>query len=139
MMLTLSSIKGVPLIASLNDSIFPPLPANEPHRIATITLYYQSVTRSLVYLLRWVTSGSHDYTLDHMIHSFRLSAGPVSIPLQLLMLVVCQPFTMFPDRLVGEMFCAVYVIYCLGWQTCPGGVAVEVCPANILLYYVCIA
>lgn len=47
--------------------------------------------------------------LDHMIRSFRLSASPVSVPLQLLMVTICQPFTMFPDRLVGG---AVFAMLC---------------------------
>lgn len=79
-----ATTQGVHVSASVSSSIFPPLPTSEPQRIATISLYYQSVARSLVYLL-----------------SFRLST-PVNIPSQLLMTTICQPFTMLPDRLGGR-------------------------------------
>lgn len=71
-----------------------------------------------------------------MIHSFRLSAAPVNVPLQLLMTVICQPFTIVPDNLVGgALFCIFIVV--LGWQACPGAVTIKICPTNLLLYYVC--
>ncbi|XP_065888879.1 uncharacterized protein [Dysidea avara] len=65
-------------------SSLPSLPTSEPERIATISQYYQVIVRTLIYLL-----------------SFRCD-GSVKVPLHLLMTVICQPFSLVPDKLEGR-------------------------------------
>ena len=92
------------MVALLGDSVgqftslLPSLATSEPVRIATITQYYQAVARTLVYLLRCVPAIG---LVMYCVVSFRC-AGPLKVPLHLLMTVICQPFSLVPDKLVSK-------------------------------------